>query len=309
MKGNFLNKKKQVRFRRLIISIVIIIAVICFGTIVYTKIIHSNKILAKAGTTDYKPKVIKHQRMQEKIIDKSKVILKNSNVSEEGKEYTYDALEIQKVLTEGIQKVDGRKIAFLTFDDGPSTTVTPKILQILKENDVHATFSLIGKQIEENDETKDLVKQEIEQGNAIGNHTYSHDYSVLYPNRTVNVANFMNEVDETDGILKGILGPDFHTRIIRMPGGHMSWRGTKPLDEAFNAKGYVYIDWNDDDEDSIGRYKGSQHIIEKVKQYDYGQDRLVIILHDTYGKEAVVEALPEIIQYLKGQGYEFKTLT
>lgn len=306
MNNIFINKKKQKKLRKKLILIVIFIAVISLGIILCVKVISLGKYSRKVKAAAYKPKAVQINKVK---IDKSKIIVKNSNVTEEGKKYTYDALEIQKFILEGKKQVDGHKIAFLTFDDGPSTTVTPKILSILKENNVHATFSLIGKEIEQNDDTRAIVKQEIEQGNAIGNHTYSHNYNILCPNKTVNVVNFTNEIDETDKILQSVLGEGFHTRVIRIPGGHMSWRGTKPLDDAFDRLGYVYVDWNDDDEDSIKGTKNSEQIFENVKKYDSGQDRLVIILHDTYGKEAVVKALPEIIQFIKGQGYEFRTLS
>lgn len=306
MSDIFINRKRQKKIRKILILIVIFLAAIGVGITLCIKAVSLNKNPNKVKAAAYKPKTAQIKKVK---IDLTKQIVSNSNVSEEGKKYTYDALEIQKIINEGKKQVDGHKIAFLTFDDGPSTTVTPKILNILKGNNVHATFSLIGREIEQNNESKAIVKQEIEQGNAIGNHTYSHNYNILCPNRTINVTNFMNEVDQTDEILKSILGEDFHTRVVRIPGGHMSWRGTKPLDDEFDRLGYVYVDWNDDDEDSIKGAKDSHQIVENVKKYDCGQDRLVIILHDTYGKEAVAEALPEIIQFLKGQGYEFRTLS
>nr|WP_244310763.1 polysaccharide deacetylase family protein [Paenibacillus ottowii] len=72
--------------------------------------------------------------------------------------------------------INGKKVVYLSFDDGPSITVTPKILDILKEENVKATFFLVGKAVEENEVTKKITKRLIREGHAIGNHTYSHDY-------------------------------------------------------------------------------------------------------------------------------------
>jgi len=65
----------------------------------------------------------------------------------------------------------------LTFDDGPTTSVTPKILDILKEENVKATFFVIGKSAEEHPE---IVKRAYDEGHYIANHGYSHNYKSIY---------------------------------------------------------------------------------------------------------------------------------
>ena len=89
---------------------------------------------------------------------------------------------------------DGKKVVYLTFDDGPSETVTPRILDTLKAENVHATFFLVGKAIDESETNKNLVKREVAEGNAIGNHTYSHNYNYLYPKGNINVDNCMADI-------------------------------------------------------------------------------------------------------------------
>ena len=69
------------------------------------------------------------------------------------------------------------KIAYLTFDDGPNESITPKVLDILKEQDVKATFFVIGKNVKEHPE---VVKREYEEGHYIANHGYSHNNKNLY---------------------------------------------------------------------------------------------------------------------------------
>ena len=83
------------------------------------------------------------------------------------------------------QREDNKKIAYLTFDDGPSENVTPQILDILDKNDVKATFFVLGTAIEGGEKQKELLRRMDEEEHAIGNHGYSHNYKILYPNGEV----------------------------------------------------------------------------------------------------------------------------
>lgn len=208
---------------------------------------------------------------------------------------------------------DGKKVVYLTFDDGPSQTVTPKILDTLKEENVHATFFLVGKSVDANETSKSIVKREVAEGNAIGNHTYSHSYSYLYPKGNINVDNCMADIEKTNQSLKNILGQDFSTRAIRFPGGHMTWakkdaKGMAAMDEALHAKDYHQVDWNSLSSDAEGAPKNAEQLKQDVIKTVSGREKAIILMHDTYGKEETAKALPEIIKYLKDQGYEFKTL-
>ncbi|NMM62315.1 polysaccharide deacetylase [Clostridium sp. P21] len=235
------------------------------------------------------------------------------NVSSEGKKYTYDAKKVKDIL-DGKGENDGKKIAFLTFDDGPSTTVTPRILETLKNYDVRATFCLMGQNVEANERSKELVSQIFKEGHAIGNHTYSHSMKKLYPGNRLDVNHYMDEVEQDNNAIKNILGKDFNTRVIRMPGGYMSrqYYHDPNLDE-FNSrlkeKDMYSIDWNAYDFDAEGRRKNAEQLLEHVKESVGTQQKVVILMHDTYGKDQTAKALPQIIEYLKGQGYEFKTIS
>jgi len=227
-----------------------------------------------------------------------------------GKKYTYDARKIQQKLDNYDYSNDGKKMVFLTFDDGSSTTVTPQILETLKENDVRATFFVTGENIERGGKkAEDLIKQSFEYGNAIANHSWSHDYHELYPNRTLNLDNFLGDFKKTDDLLKKILGPYFSTRVIRCPGGHMSWKGMEPLDEYLNENNMASIDWNALNKDAERRKKNADELVQNAINTSQGKDIVVLLMHDTYGKEETAKALPRIIQYFKENGYEFKTLS
>ena len=203
---------------------------------------------------------------------------------------------------------DGKKVVYLTFDDGPSETVTPKILDILKKENVKATFFVLGNSIDSSEESKNILKTEVYEGHSIGNHTYSHNYSYLYPNRVINVENFMSDIEKANKSIKAVLGEEFVVRAIRFPGGYMSWPDEDGINDILKEKGYYHIDWNSLSKDADGGYKSSEELLEEVKSSVYGREKAVILMHDNYGKEETAKALPEIIAYLKEQGYEFRTI-
>lgn len=242
----------------------------------------------------------------------------NSSFTQRNKLEFEDVAYLESYLSKEIkgEKCDrsyGKKVVYLTFDDGPSVTVTPKILDILKQENVHATFFLVGKAIDDNNNAKSLVKREANEGHAIANHTYSHNYNYLYPDKKVNLSNFMSEIEKTNQSLRRILGDDFSTRVIRLPGGRMTWNikdfdGISKLDKALHDKDYHAIDWNSLSKDAEGQLKNAEQLKQEVIKSVAGKEKAVILMHDTYGKEETAKALPGIIKYLKEQGYKFEII-
>lgn len=109
-----------------------------------------------------------------------------------------------------IAKSDEKK-AYLTFDDGPTTKATGKILDILKEENVKATFFVVGKHVKEYPE---LVKREYEEGHYIANHGYNHNNKLLYKD----MESFKNEITSTDlEISKAIGIENYCSHIFRFP--------------------------------------------------------------------------------------------
>lgn len=252
-----------------------------------------------------KERIIAEKKRKEEEERKKMVIGVNHN----GKKDSYDALEIAEKLKSGSYSNNGEKIVFLTFDDGTSTTVTPEVLRVLDENDVKATFFLTGQNIERGGQkAKDLIKQEFEKGHAIANHSYSHNYKLLYPQRTLNLEAFNADFKKTDDILKNVLGPHFSTRVIRCPGGHMSWKGMEPLDSYLAENKMASIDWNALNADAEGKKKNAQELADYAIKTSQGKEIVVLLMHDTYGKEQTAKALPQIIKHFKDNGYAFKTL-
>lgn len=211
-----------------------------------------------------------------------------------------DIKETEKEAVEKNTSDDGKKVAYLTFDDGPSRNITPKILDVLDTYNTKATFFVIGSLAEQNPE---LIKREHNSGHAIGNHTYSHDYKYIY----ANVDNLLADIQRAENVLKNILGDSFQTNSFRFPGGSFGSK-KQPFKKVLNNKGIAHIDWNALNGDAEGHNISSSRLVERVVQTTQGKNKVVILMHDAGAKKTTLNALPEIIEYLKKEGYEFKTI-
>lgn len=193
------------------------------------------------------------------------------------------------------------KEVFLTFDDGPSTN-TQKILDILNEKDVKASFFILGSSAEK---YPNLVKTEYNAGMAVLNHSYSHNYS-MYKSVDTCTADFQRN----EAVLKNILGVQ-PLGFIRFPGGsdnRVSNSNTmKEIRNSFVNKGIAYVDWNVSSADAAAATVPmdaiKNNVIGQLSHRSFG----VVLMHDASLKTTTVEALPQIIDYLKSQGFVFRT--
>lgn len=198
------------------------------------------------------------------------------------------------------ERLKNSKIAYLTFDDGPSKVITPKILDILDKYDIKATFFVVGKMVDVN---PDILKRIYNEGHSIGNHSYSHKYSYVYRS----IDNFFQEIELTENALKNVLGDNFETSLIRLPGGSHSEYKKKFVNAAVE-KGYKVYDWNALNGDAEGINLDKDILINRLKSTVRGKKDLIILMHDTDAKSTTAEALPAILDYLIGEGYIFKKL-
>ncbi|WP_297630103.1 polysaccharide deacetylase family protein [uncultured Clostridium sp.] len=230
-----------------------------------------------------------------------------------------DAKKVEKDLKDLITgkrnfpiRTDGKKVAYLTFDDGPSNTVTPEILKILKEENIKGTFFVLGSKVNESEENKELVKKIAKNGHALANHTYSHDYRKLYPKGEIKADYFLEEVRKTNRLLKDILGESFDTRVVRFPGGYWSWNGREEARKKLDEAGICSVDWNALNGDAEGVKISASNLNKRLKEsfYELGDkaDNIVVLMHDTNGKETTAESLRETINFLKKKGFEFRTI-
>ena len=245
--------------------------------------------------------------------DKSSVvigpIIQGENIIPSARKYSTPVKEVTQMIKN--PSLAQKKTVFLTFDDGPDITVTPKVLNILKANNVHATFFVLGSRLQ-GETSKNILTETYKSGNAIANHSYSHNMKTLYPQNTLCVSAFMNEINLTNSMLKGILGEKFDCAVLRMPGGYNSReyyndKNLGALTEVLEKKGVVSIDWNAINGDAVKGDKSVSGLLSNVEKYSHGQKVVVLLMHDI--SPNTVHALPKIIKYYKDNGYEFRVIS
>lgn len=203
----------------------------------------------------------------------------------EGLALTYDLETMQHITEEeDMNQSTGKQIA-LTFDDGPNPTYTTKLLDGLRERGVHATFFLLGQNVEQYPE---IVRTMHEDGHLIGNHTYSH-MQLTGSNGEL----FAEELKKTDEAIFSITGE--HTEYVRPPYGIWDKKYEQELD-------MLPVLWNIDPKDWCTSDAGT--VITRVT--GHAEENAIILLHDCYGSS--VEAALQIIDILQAQGYEFVTV-
>lgn len=193
------------------------------------------------------------------------------------------------------------KIAYLTFDDGPSKTVTPLLLDLLKQENIKATFFVLGYRAELN---PDILKREYAEGHYIANHGYSHIYSSIYSSPQA----VIDEYNKAQNSISNALGINYNGHLFRFPGGSTGGKYKAIKSEAknlLNENQIAYIDWNALSQDAAGA-KTKEALIQNTKESVGSKNTVVILMHDAGDKILTYEALPEIINYLREQGYVFK---
>ena len=197
----------------------------------------------------------------------------------------------------------GDHVVYLTFDDGPNQANTEKIMNILKQENIRATFFLTGQNVER---YPDVVRQLYQSGNAIGIHSYSHDYDKLYASPQA----YVGELLKTEELIYHVIG--VRPVISRAPGG-TAGHFTKAYWQAIGDIGYVDVGWNSLTGDADGTGKTAAQAVknlrDQLQKRPYLHSHLIVLMHDAAGHEATVEALPEIIRLLKEQGYSFRVVT
>lgn len=311
MENNRRLKRKQRIRRRRITLIVALVVILGIGFGAYEIFSHKDNTVKATADEGQASKGNSEAKAQEEEKPSPNEIMPGQNIIYSADSYAVPANKVFDMLTSS-KPVNNEKEVFLTFDDGPSEN-TEAILKILKDEDVHATFFVLGSQLKASEENRQLLKDEIESGNAIANHTMSHDYHKLYPGNSVNVERFMKEINENNELMKSILGNNFNTTVIRMPGGYMSRRyyrdpNLKALDEAFAKDNIVSIDWDAETGDATGRHYTVEQYVENSAKNINTLNHVILLMHDAAAKKETVQALPAIIKFYKEHGYAFKVI-
>ena len=194
------------------------------------------------------------------------------------------------------------KRVFLTFDDGPSKSVTIPILDILKRENVKATFFLLGSRV---DLYPDIVKRQYDEGHYLASHGYSHVYSQIY----ASPYSVLDEYNKSLVSIRNAIGTnEFNPHLFRFPGGYKGGKYFPIKEQAavlLEQNGILNIDWNALTADSAGAKTTEEFIAELEKEVPK-YNSVVVLMHDAGTKQATAEALPTIIQYFRERGFEFE---
>lgn len=235
----------------------------------------------------------------------SDIVLAQSNSAEEQHQNSlsieYQELYPDMYTTLAKETKRELKTVYLTFDDGPSER-TAEILDILKKEDVQATFFIIGK---EGAKEKDLLKRIVDEGHIIGVHTYTHVYDSVY----ASVEAFLEDFHMTYELICDTTG--VRPEVFRFPGGSINTYNARIYEEVIaemTRRGFTYYDWNASSGDAAPRATANS-VYNDTVQSSEGKIRIILLMHDSVGKKPTVAALPGIIEYYKAKGFKFECIT
>lgn len=194
------------------------------------------------------------------------------------------------------------KRVFLTFDDGPSKRVTIPILDILKQENIKASFFVLGSRVEL---YPNIVKRAYEENHYIANHGYSHIYSQIY----ASPQSVFDEYNKTLTAIRNAIGKqEYNPHLFRFPGGYTGGRYAPIKQEAsvlLEQNGILKVDWNALTGDSAGNTTTEQ-FLQEIDRTANGKNTVVLLMHDAGDKIPTLEALPQIIAYFRDRGYAFE---
>lgn len=182
------------------------------------------------------------------------------------------------------KKTEKKRIA-LTFDDGPHPIYTPQMLELLKEEQVPATFFLLGENVEL---YGDVVKEIAKEGHLIGNHTYHHVQIT-----SLSLEEACKEIQETSDLIEELTGTG--TEYVRPPFG--TWN--KELEERLDL---IPVMWSIDTKDWTTQ--NVDWIVQEAVKH--AEDHDIILMHDSY--QSTVDAVKRVIEQLEAEGFEFVTV-
>ncbi len=166
------------------------------------------------------------------------------------------------------------KTMYLTFDDGPTAENTVRVLDILKEHDIRATFFLVGENVEKHPE---VAKRIAEEGHTIGIHCYDHDYHSLYQS----VDSYVEDFEKAREIVQETTGVE--VKLFRFPGGSINSYNKsvyQDIVQEMTDRGYIYFDWNASLEDAT-KHNEPERLLQNAKESTLGRKRVVMLAHDT----------------------------
>lgn len=281
-------KKKTIIIILMVLLLIVELVLIIFNII---QVIQKNKVY-----NEYNSQLITIQKQKEN--DDAKIAEEKERKRQE---------KLPKLTDEGRKNVDNiyhseKKRAFLTFDDGPSP-ITSTILDILKQEEIKATFFVLGSRVEV---MPDVVKRMYNEGHYIANHGYSHIYSSIYSSPQA----VLDEFNKCNQLVRDAIGEqEYNSHLFRFPGGFVGGKYADIKNQAkelLNQNDIVNVDWNA----LVGDAEISEPTLEfemtRLEETTENKNSVVILMHDAQAKKVTSDSLTQIIAYLREQGYEFK---
>lgn len=307
MKYEVRTKKRKLNRRKIFLVFLTFIALIIFIVMMIKKQDKMSENLAITNDMAQENAIIvdqSGQEGQEGQEEQNEII---EQKSEENKVNSYDFSGLNTEELERFDKIYSRsdpKRVFLTFDDGPTSQVTPYILDLLRDEGIKATFFVLGSRVDAN---PDLVKREYEEGHFIANHGYSHSYSKIYQSSDA----VLNEYNTTVNSIRNAIGnPNYNSLVFRFPGGSVGGpydSMKKATKQVLREQGIASVDWNALSGDAEG-IKTKEGLYNRFLQTASSYSSVVLLMHDAADKILTYEVLPQIISYCRNNGYEFKTM-
>lgn len=283
-------------FKHIILIVMALVVIFSISSCVYMGISnhHMKKILQQNG--------LAVNAESPSISSDSNMTLNNPNSENSTASFEYQKLYPYLAIDNDFKYDDDlEKSVYLTFDDGPSS-LTSQILDILKEQDIKATFFI---NYSDSMESQALYKRMIDEGHTIGVHSTCHQYTTIYQSTGA----FLDDFAQTAIMLEQVTG--VKPEIFRFPGGSINSYNRAVYQQIIAEmlrRGYTYYDWNvsaDDATSTVSREQIYSNVVNGVQKYN----KSIVLMHDLSNKSDTLSALPDIIDDLKTKGYNFYPLT
>lgn len=223
-------------------------------------------------------------------------------LSAEGPGYQYLYPDFYAPEREAAEPVWEEGVIYLTFDDGP-TSNTDRVLEVLAEKDVKATFFVTGPQ---NAKAEERLRAIVAQGHTLGMHTYCHDYDIIYES----VESFLKDMYQVFEMIRDATGEA--PTVFRFAGGSINGHNMgihQELMAEMLRRGFVPYDWNMSAQDATSRTLPVDEVIRNVMGSAAGKQRGIVLMHDGAYQKTSAEALGTIIDRFREQGFRFDRIS
>lgn len=291
-------ERKSWKYR--IFTIICIVCLIASVSISGYFLYNTKKLEEKKVKLEKDYKEISNNTYNEKKENLEKEISELNNIENNTAKLKEDYYkDIKKLEDEIISGKSNKKIAYLTFDDGPYYK-TYQFLDVLDKYNVNATFFTIGLGKEKcldnrKEDCRKLYKEIVKRGNTIANHTYSH---LIWKGLYSSPESFITQIKKQEELIKKETG--VVTRIARFPGGSSTAGNKKTaIIELLRKNGYGWVDWTAQDGDG-GELSGKDEAWNNFTS-SIDSNIEVVLFHDY--NDLTLQILPEAIEYLQSKGY------